>query len=45
MTLRDYLERWYYNLWACRRGKHYMKFSGCMYCGAPVNKQVWFYEP
>lgn len=26
----------YYDWWACPRGHHYMKFSGCIYCGAQV---------
>jgi hypothetical protein len=43
MTLRDYIERWYYTLWGCRHGKHRMKFSGCMYCGGGGSQQMKFY--
>jgi hypothetical protein len=38
LTVRERIEffvlRNYYRWWACPRGKHYMKFSGCVYCGA-----------
>jgi len=32
--LSEIFERLYYTTWGCRHGKHRMKFSGCMYCGA-----------
>jgi hypothetical protein len=43
MTIRDHLERWYFTLWGCRRDRHRMKFSGCMYCGAGGKQQPKFY--
>ena len=33
MTLRDWIEGLYYTWYGCRHGKHYMKMSGCVYCG------------
>jgi hypothetical protein len=38
LALADHLERLYYTRWGCRRGRHLMKFSGCMYCGAGNGK-------
>lgn len=38
LTLRErigiFILSRYYDWWACPRDKHYMKMSGCMYCGA-----------
>jgi hypothetical protein len=38
LTLRErvvyFIVGRYYDWWACPRGHHYMKFSGCVYCGA-----------
>lgn len=42
MKIRDWIERAYYRWWACPRGHHKMKMSGCMYCGEG-NQQVRFY--
>lgn len=43
MTFRDWLDRLYYTRWGCRRGRHHMKFSGCMYCGAGGSSQYKVY--
>lgn len=40
LAVSDSLDRWYQNLWECKRGKHRMKMSGCMYCGAGDNRNV-----
>jgi hypothetical protein len=41
MTLRDWIESCYYRWYGCRRGRHKMKLSGCVYCGEG-NEQVRF---
>ena len=33
MTFRDWLKCIYHTWWGCRHGRHYMKMSGCVYCG------------
>lgn len=42
MRLRDALTALYYRYWACPRGKHYMKFSGCMYCGSGDGRAKYY---
>jgi hypothetical protein len=45
MGVPERLENWvvarYYRWYACPRGKHRMKLSGCMYCGEG-NEQIRF---
>lgn len=43
LAVSDSLDRWYQNLWACKRGKHRMKISGCMYCGEGGSQRIVVY--
>lgn len=40
LELEYFFERNYYKYWGCKRGKHYMKLSGCVYCGKDSGSQV-----
>lgn len=43
-ALEDMLKRWYHHsYWGCRRGNHWMKMSGCVYCGRGGSQQVRLY--
>lgn len=32
----------YYHRWACPRGHHKWKFSGCMYCGSGDGRRAYY---